>query len=155
MPTPAKPTRLKVLQGNPGKRPISKTEPKPAAVAKLGNAPRHLNRYGQREWRRMGTILQTMGLLTEIDLAAFEAYCATYGRWIQAELAVKEEGYTIITRAGNVIQNPNLGIANRALTEMRKWLIEFGLTPSSRSRISLQPEVKEDPFEAYLLRRTA
>jgi phage terminase small subunit len=43
------------------------------------------------------------------------------------------------TKSGNVIVNPYLGVRNRALDLMRGFLVEFGMTPSSRSRLQVQP----------------
>jgi P27 family predicted phage terminase small subunit len=37
---------------------------------------------------------------------------------------------------GAVYQNPYLAVANRAMKQMRDFLTEFGMTPSSRSRVS-------------------
>ena len=53
--------------------------------------------------------------------------------------------------SGYPIVSPYMSIANKAMIEMRKWLIEFGMTPSSRSRINLPAKEKEDnPLEKYL-----
>ena len=44
------------------------------------------------------------------------------------------------------IQNPLVGIANRAMELMHKFLGEFGLTPSSRTRLQAPP-AHTDPSE--------
>ena len=54
------------------------------------------------------------------------------------------------TQAGNVIQNPFLAIANRCLGQMAQIESEFGMTPSSRSRIRAEAPVAADPFETFL-----
>jgi P27 family predicted phage terminase small subunit len=55
------------------------------------------------------------------------------------------------TEGGNIIQNPFLAIANKCLFQMAQIESEFGMTPSSRSRIraTVMPEMR-DPFEDYL-----
>lgn len=55
------------------------------------------------------------------------------------------------TEGGNAIRNPFLSIANRCLLQMAQIESEFGLTPSSRSRIRAAiPADAADPFERYL-----
>lgn len=63
-------------------------------------------------------------------------YCVIYVRWVKAEKMVRDKGEIIKTAAGNIIQNPYLSIANRALEQLNKLGAEFGMTPSSRSRVT-------------------
>jgi phage terminase small subunit len=48
---PPKPTALKVLEGNPGKRPLNQNEPKPEK--KAPNCPSWLLPDAKKEWRRL------------------------------------------------------------------------------------------------------
>lgn len=145
-----KPTALKKLLGNPGKRPLNENEPQPAGP--MPDAPEHLDEFARMEWARMAPELHRLGLLTQVDRAAFGAYCTAYSRWAQAELAMGALGATervpfiVTTDKGNVIQHPLVGVANKALELMHKFLVEFGLTPSSRSRVSV-PNTEPDAFE--------
>ena len=60
-------------------------------------------------------------------------------------------GDVVKTDGGHIIQNPFLSIANRCLQQMAQIESEFGLTPSSRSRIrAAVPPGDADPFEEYL-----
>ena len=139
------PTALKVLRGNPGCRPLNLNEPKPAGIP---TCPEHLDEVAKAEWQRISGELINCGLLTSVDRAALAAYCAAYGRWVDAETNIQKYGTVIKAKNGNAIQNPYVGIANRALDTMRKFLIEFGMTPSSRSRISTAqiPTADDDSF---------
>lgn len=65
-----KPTAIKVLEGNPGKRPLNANEPKPEK--KSPKCPSWLEPEAKKEWRRMAKVLERLGVLTEIDAAAFE-----------------------------------------------------------------------------------
>jgi phage terminase small subunit len=71
-----KPTSLKVLQGNPGKRPLNENEPKPPP--RLPRSPEHLSEEAKKEWRRAGKFLFQLGLVSDIDRAAFAAYCQAW-----------------------------------------------------------------------------
>ena len=46
-------------------------------------------------------------------------------------------GPVVKTKAGNLVQNPYLAVANRAMDQMLLYARELGMTPSSRSRIQL------------------
>jgi P27 family predicted phage terminase small subunit len=129
-----KPTALKRLAGNPGQRKLNDNEPKPSGIP---TCPRHLSEEAKKEWKRVSKELLACGLLTSIDRAALAAYCACYARWAESETNIQKFGTVIKTQNGNAIQNPYVGVANRALDLMHKFEIEFGMTPSSRSRLSV------------------
>lgn len=78
-----------------------------------------------------------MGLLANVDRAALAAYCQAWGRWVEAERTLKEKGLLYKTKSGNIITSPMLWVANKALDQMHKFLTEFGLTPSSRARLTV------------------
>ena len=140
-----KPTNLRVLQGNAGKRPLNKKEPRPKA--EIPTCPRHLSTKAKAEWKRVTRRLYALGLVTQVDRAALSAYCQAWGRWVEAEEEVRKNGDIVKTRAGNVIQNPWLAVANKAQEQMVKLAAEFGMTPSSRTRVSadpVNPELDDD-----------
>ena len=77
-----KPTALKKLEGNPGKRKLNTKEPVPAKG--MPDCPKWLLPEAKEEWKRLCQKLSEMGVLTEIDMAAFAAYCQSYARWKEA-----------------------------------------------------------------------
>lgn len=142
-----KPTELKKLDGNPGKRPLNLGEPTP--TVKKPTCPAHLVGEARKEWNRMVKLLMALKLLTEIDRAALAGYCQAWARWIEAEKKIADDGMTIETDKGNLIQSPYVGIANQSMKQMRAFLIEFGMTPSSRSRVSVPTADAGDPYEQF------
>jgi len=145
-----KPTALKTLEGNPGKRRINDREPEaPHAVP---DCPEHLDDVARAEWFRTAKVLMDMGLLTLADRAALAAYCVAYSRWVHAEQQVKKYGTVVKSPTkGFPMKSPYLTVADQAMESMRKLMVEFGLTPSSRSRIKLPDgAVKADEFELFL-----
>jgi P27 family predicted phage terminase small subunit len=144
------PTATKKLRGNPRKRPLNKDEPQPKAPGKLPDPPAHLGVVGKREWRRIGKELLATGLYTVVDRSALAAYCAVYENWVDAHQHVIDDGLLTKTKAGNTVQNPYLSIANKQLELMNRFLTEFGMTPSSRSRVSVEVPKEKDPFDAFL-----
>ena len=101
----------------------------------------------------MAAMLARHGVMTELDAAALARYAVVWCRWIDAEAEIKRRGPVVKTEAGNIIQNPFLAVANRCLAQMAQIESEFGMTPSSRSRIRMaEPADRNDPFEEYLNR---
>jgi P27 family predicted phage terminase small subunit len=130
-----KPTHLKLLEGNPGHRPINASEPRPKRG--LPTCPAHLNPSAKAEWKRLVQELQEIGILTLIDRAVLAGYCQSWGRWVEAERKLKETPPLIKTPAGYVQLSPWLTVANREREFMLRYMAELGLTPSSRTRISV------------------
>jgi P27 family predicted phage terminase small subunit len=143
-----KPTHLKLLQGNPGKRAINKNEPRPSV--EMPPAPDHLSEAARTEWTRMGEQLHRLGLLTSIDRAAFAGYCVVWARWAEAEEALKKTGPVVRSPSGYPMLSPYYTVANQSLSQMRSYLVEFGMTPSSRSRTSVRNMEQADPLEEFL-----
>jgi len=100
-----KPTALKKLLGNPGKRKINENEPR----ATIGEPPMpKLSRVAAIEWRRIVPLLLRLGVLTVVDGKALAGYCHAYARWLQAERDVKRYGGTIrepVLHNGKVLRN--------------------------------------------------
>lgn len=143
-----KPSHLKLLQGNPGRRPLNASEPKPPA--ELPSVPDHLSDSAKLEWEGMGQALLKVGLLTSIDRSAFAAYCTVYARWVEAEVALKQTGPVVRSPSGYPMLNPYYTVANQCLSQMRAYLIEFGMSPASRSRTSVKSGEQEDSLEDFL-----
>jgi P27 family predicted phage terminase small subunit len=142
-----KPTRIKELEGNPGKRRLPINEPQPPMD--LPDPPSHLNAYALEEWGRVAEPLNAMGVLSRIDQAVFAAYCVAYSRWRLAEeelnkLAKKSKRKALVlkTVSGNSIQHTLIGISNKAAADMVLFAKEFGMTSLARARMGVDPGKK-------------
>ncbi len=145
-----KPTALKVLEGNPGKRPLNTKEPQPEK--KAPRCPSWLEQEAKNEWRRMSKTLEAMGVLTQVDKAAFAGYCQAYARWKEAEEFLSKHGTIFKTPSGYIQQVPQVSIAQTYLKVMKDFCSEFGLTPAARTRINVDTEAvnTDDPMEELL-----
>lgn len=139
---PPKPTRLKRLTGNPGKRPLNGAEPRPEPA--VPDCPPELGPVARREWERLVSELAPLRILTQLDRAALASYCMAYGLWAEATKAIQKYGVMIKSPQGYPIQSPYLSIANRQVELMMRIAAEFGFTPASRSRISTPSEEEPD-----------
>src|SRR5262245_41506 len=87
------PTALKVLRGNPGRRPLNPAEPTPAPAPV--NPPDWLPQDARAEWDRLAPMLARNGLLTEMDIDALVAYCEAWCRWKDANAKIRQFGMVI------------------------------------------------------------
>ena len=135
------PTKLKLLKGNPGKRSLNKDEPTPGVH--LPKPPEHLDDVAKAEWQRTGVLLVEMGLMTDLDMAALAAYCVCYGHWVEAEKQMREHGLLMKSTRGEPTRSPYWFIATKSLDLMRSFLLEFGMSPASRSSVSAKEKAAE------------
>jgi P27 family predicted phage terminase small subunit len=135
------PPQLKLLRGNPGRRPVSEGL-KPEQSADIPQPPPFITGYAADEWWSVATELHRLGVLTKVDVASLAAYCYAYGQWRDAAEVLSTmssdpaRGMVMRTQYGEAVANPLIAIARRAAQDMVRYANEFGLTPAARSRIS-------------------
>lgn len=139
-----KPTALKLIQGNPGHRELPKKEPK--LPVKVPRAPADLSPTAKKHWRKVVRQLADAGVMTDIDTHALAMYCEAFTRYRFAMCKISKEGPIIHTKTGYPIQHPAMGVLNKAFDQMRAILTEFGMTPSSRTRVQVAEAADDDPL---------
>jgi P27 family predicted phage terminase small subunit len=146
------PTALKVLHGETRPSRINQREPKHSPLAP--GCPANLSAEAKAEWRRVVPALDRVGMLAKVDRAALAAYCECWSQWAEAQRDIRRNGLIteVLERewkaADGVIhvivrrsKNPAVLIARDCAAQIRLFAAEFGLTPSSRSRL----EVPDQP----------
>lgn len=142
------PTALKIVRGNPGKRPLNKREPKPRII--LPHCPDHLDESAKAEWKRLVKILTGMKVLTEADYMALANLAQTWSTMVKAQEQLSKTGVLFKTPSGYVQQSPLVGIVNNCISIITKLGQEFGVTPASRSRISANEDKESsNPFAEF------
>src|SRR5690349_20292445 len=116
-----KPAELKILAGNPGKRPIN---PGPDYPKGWPEMPAFLESDAEAsaEWARVSAQLRGANVVRPIDAMLLAGYCSAVGRAIRAS-----EGATIFTA--------RVGEANRCWEVVRKYAALFGIGPAERGRV--------------------
>lgn len=147
---PRKPTVLKLLAGNPGKRKVNKREPK-IAEGRIA-IPGHLGAVAKAEWRRLVKHLPR-GLVTPADRADFAQYCQTWARVCQAEKMLDESGLFFVSENGYPCQHPLVSTLKGLNAQLRGYMADLGLTPSSRSKIEIPDAPETDKTEDLLFGR--
>lgn len=142
-----KPTALKLLAGNPGKRPLNKREPKPPPGAP--DPPEGMSEAERSVWDQLVPRLAEIGLASTIDGRVLSRYCHFYVLWRRAADFVSENGTTFTIRAeskregqpGRVLgvrEWPQAGESRKLHQILLVIEREFGLTPAARTRIQLE-----------------
>jgi P27 family predicted phage terminase small subunit len=147
----AKPTKLRILEGNRSKTPLPRGEPQPAQ--ELPAPPAHLTAIALAEWHRLAPELHRIGVLTVVDQSCLGAYCTAYGRWVEADEVIAREGLTVSSPNGYRIANAAVAISRQERESMRRLMLELGLTPASRVRLAKGEPPPDDPLEQLLRRR--
>src|SRR5439155_4919056 len=129
------PTALRILRGNPGRRPLPLNEPR----APLGPPPppAELSTAALAEWNRLTPTLGS--LLTAWDQAVLAGYCSNYAGALAANAVVEEKGATYEEPDGygntKLKPRPEVKIAKDCWAATRAFARELGFSPAARSAI--------------------
>ena len=145
-----KPTRQKKLEGNPGKRKLPAAEPVLPPLAAGAPAELEGDAAALREWARLDGMLRSSRVLSEGDRASLVALCQQWSRYLEANRNVAGSGMVVRSPSGYPMPNPFIAIANKSLQMCVKLWAEFGLTPSSRTRVAAREDAPaDDPFAEF------
>ena len=142
------PAAIKRMLGNPGKRAIKPDLPAPAGTppmpARLMVEPAAVDK-----WNELVPILLKLGTLTTADGEALATLCEVYAATQSCLLELRAAGPVMRTDLGGVKPNP-AGPLYRSLVALQASLMgEFGLTPSSRTRLGGKEEKPADEVEEF------
>ncbi len=110
-------------------------------------APESLGEFGTECWNTYAPLLIKEGVLTDLDWPAFHAMCEAYQEWHYYTKAMRDPdmgGGPVIQgkQKGSWQYNPLLHLANRGRKEYFRLCAEFGMTPSSRTKVRDASKVK-------------
>lgn len=98
-------------------------------------------------------MLEEMGVLTTADPHALAMLCDAYAEYLECRQIVTNVGrtYTTTTQQGDTMirPRPEVAMASDAWRRVQRMLTEFGMTPSSRSKVKGSPREERDPFEEW------
>lgn len=141
------PTALKVFKNTARKDQLNEFEPMPDSDKII--PPNNLSDIARENWDLVVEQLTLAGIMTNLDNQALALYCEAYARWTEANDKIREHGMVIKAPSGYPVQSPYLSISNKAFEQMRAMLSEFGMTPSSRSRIKAEPKKIVNQFDNF------
>jgi P27 family predicted phage terminase small subunit len=153
------PTKLKIMRGNPGCRPLNNAEPQPPTDGIV--MPAHLGPVAAERWSDLLPMLQAVRVMTRADVEALARYCDTYEWWLATRAKLRAEGdtYPITNDGGQVkyiAQRPEVAIAHKLAQQLRQLESDFGLTPSARVSLKVEPNgPQESKLASFLARKAA
>lgn len=142
------PTALKIIAGNPGKRPLNVNEPQPRSD--LAAPPDWMTDRQKESWCEV-IALAPPGLLKDVDSSIFAAWIVAFDLYQEANEKLSRTGMLIkAPNTGVPMQSPYLAIVNKQAQIMMKAAAEMGFTPASRSRVVVKREAgkADDPWSA-------
>ena len=146
------PTKIKIARGTVRAR--NKAEPQPPSTGVV--MPGHLGEVASARWNELLPLLQAVRVMTDADVEALARYCDTYEWWLATRAILKEQGctYPILNDGGEIkyiAQRPEVSIAHKLAQQLRQLEQDFGLNPSARSSLSVQPDKPATDEDAAIL----
>ena len=140
------PTNLKLMRGNPGKRKLNAREPMP----RVGRPKplECLSAAGREHFARLMDELTAVRVLTVADGPALSGLAEALASYEEAVRAL-ETGGKVVKQERGVTRSPWLMIQKQAWEQMQRGFSDFGLTPSSRSKIQTLPAGSDDEEERF------
>lgn len=159
-----KPVARQIAEGDPAKRGKGKLQEKLAAEPDtnrgLPACPRHLRGRARSTWNFWVAELAVMNLDHRPDAMMLEGACVNYARAVQADLILEREGLTVtestVNEDGEVVilkvkRHPADLISATAWRQVRSFCSEFGLSPVSRTRLTVDKKQQEQEDLAAIL----
>jgi P27 family predicted phage terminase small subunit len=146
-----KPAELRVLQGNPGHRPIPDV-PKSAPIDGKFPPPDWMDAEAKKEWRKIVKAYEKVEMITETDLQLLTAWCTAVSQFI-------DSNKKLIKLKGKLEDLPLMRVYRIALNEARTAMLaiaaRFGFSPVDRMKLALPPDKpdEEKDFEKFLRKK--
>lgn len=151
-----KPTSQQIAEGDPrklGKHKLTqKLNAEPPAVKGFPPCPDHLSEMARDAWIFLADEIAKMNLDCRPDALMLEGAALNYARAVRADMQVQRDGLVIEEacidkETGERIvlkmkAHPAVAISNQAWRQVRSFCSEFGLSPVSRTRLSVDRQEK-------------
>ncbi|MCL1629225.1 phage terminase small subunit P27 family [Roseibaca sp. V10] len=146
MPRRKTPTHLKAVAGTLRRDRANPNEPQ--ARSGIADAPAWLSERAADHFTRLGHILHGLGIASPDD-GDMLAMLASRLEEIEILTAVLEDGgRSYETENGMRRAVPEVAMRNEALRHTQSLLGEFGLSPSTRAKVTESAPAEENPFAA-------
>ena len=137
---PPKPTALKAIEGNKGKRGANTAEPEFDLVSDL-DPPWHLDDGAQEVWRELAFMLRKAQVFTVADKIALELLCNTIAD-IRLVRARRGDEFVIKSpKTGSEMLAQHLVAEQMLVKRAEALLAKFGMDPASRSKVMVNPQL--------------
>ena len=144
---PPKPTKLRKLEGVPGKsRPLNEREPEPKGPLVK---PDFVTGEAAKEWdRAVGSMPD--GLYASADAPTLAVYCVAWVLFRNALAQVAKEGMTAVGSMGQKISHPSLTVIAKESEIILRAGDRLGMSPVARARLEVDDQPQESKFGGLL-----
>lgn len=108
--------------------------------------PSWLSDEAKKKWKELLPQLEQLGLLTAIDRSALALLCSHYALAAAAAKTLETEGVTVVDERGLARKHPACQVLRDNSQSFARYMSEFGLSPSARTRLDVK-EVKKEQTE--------
>lgn len=144
-----KPTALRKLHGDRRDR-INQDEPALEPIALYPKPTLKLNKFAKEVYDRIMPLLITTRVMATTDVEGFSMYCYEIGMYKHCREKIDKEGLTIIAGKNDYeMPHPLTSVANKHYKNAYDMAVQYGLTPSARTRITAMPEGKKEGISKY------
>jgi phage terminase small subunit len=123
-----KPIEIKKARGTDQPCRVPETVVEFPAVVEHPKPPRWMNRDGKSTWNELVPMLLAARVLTDADLFALRHLCQLDGELVS-------------------LYRKKMPVTASMLTQLKAYFENFGITPSSRARVTRSEKIKENPFK--------
>ena len=108
------------------------------------DCPDWLDAEAKKHWALLSAELQTLNLLTNVDVGALAICCDALSKYIKSNLEIEKHGMlvTYTNKGGNknIVPNPYVALSNKYSDVYKRYCTEFGLTPAARLKLAAPKE---------------
>lgn len=163
------PANVHMLRGNASKKALGTLLDEFKPEVEIPDFPSWIWPEAKKEWKRISVELERYGLVSKLDRAALVLYCQAWAKMVwaermlsrsmkqaeearaKAEAAGQEytggDGLMVKTAGGNSTYSHHWVVGKHAAAEVKRYLDLFGLSPSSRTRVSPSDNRQAGLFE--------
>ena len=107
--------------------------------------PDWLDAEAKKHWALLSAELQTLNLLTNVDVGALAICCDALSKFVKANQEIEKHGMlvTYTNKGGNknIVPNPYVALSNKYSDVYKRYCTEFGLTPAARLKLAAPKEI--------------
>ena len=163
------PANVHILRGNPSKLPAVNLFDEFRPEVEIPDSPAWMWPEAKKEWKRLTVELHRYGLISKLDRAALVLYVQAWAKMVWAEKMLAKamaianakraaaeatgedydggDGIMVKTANGNFTYSHYWVVGRRAAEDVNRYLSLFGLSPSSRSRVTTSDNRQGHLFE--------
>ncbi len=120
----------------------------PVLEGGIGAPIRPLSGVALATWNEVSEELAAVGIGSRVESAALTCYCEAVADFVMACDEIDRLGMVTQTERGYT-RNPACLIKNASMQMIAKFAGEFGLTPSSRSKLQVAPKNEDNEYDKF------